>query len=275
MPSRSASPAYPRKRSACCCSAARRPLRARAALVHQRLQPEARSDAPPARAGRRRPQTGTRAHAALQHHQRGQRPDSPDRHRRAPADRERARADAVHRVGGGKRGAARRRPHEQHAAVLGAVEQGDRGNRRHPARAAAGQPGRRVGPGVRAAEHGDRGSAAGQRRRVDSAQRHRPAPRERRDRRELSQDAHRGSAGARRKRSLEPDHRLGGRPDRRDRRGRRDVADERARPSACSRFRPTPARSSSAGCRPTTRISRRSSPACWSAPTSAASAKSA
>ena len=36
-----------------------------------------------------------------------------------------------------------------------------------------------------------------------------------------------------------------------------------------------PARSSSAGCRPTTRTSRRSSPACWSAPTSAASAKSA
>ena len=34
-------------------------------------------------------------------------------------------------------------------------------------------------------------------------------------------------------------------------------------------------RSSSAGCRPTTRTSRRSSPACWSAPTSAASARSA
>ena len=35
-------------------------------------------------------------------------------------------------------------------------------------------------------------------------------------------------AVARRKRSAQPDHRLGGRPDRRDRRRRRDVADERA-----------------------------------------------
>ena len=45
--------------------------------------------------------------------------------------------------------------------------------------------------------------------------------------------------------------------------------------SACSPSRYTPARSSSGGCRPTTRISRRSSPACWSAPTSGASARSA
>ena len=189
-----------------------------AALVHERLQPEARSDPPAAGAGRRRPQAGTRTLAALQHHQRRHRSDSADRRRRAAADRQRARADAVHRVGGRKRRPPRRRPHEQHAAVVGAVEQGDRGDRRDPPRAAAGQPGRRLGPGVRAAQHGHRGCAPGQRRRLDSAQRHRPAPRQRGDRGELPQDAHRRGAGARRERSPEPDHRLGGRPDRRDRR---------------------------------------------------------
>ena len=41
-----------------------------------------------------------------------------------------ARAHAVHRVGGRERRPARRRAHEQHAAVVGALEQGDRGNRR-------------------------------------------------------------------------------------------------------------------------------------------------
>ena len=82
---------------------------ARAALVRQRLQPEARSDPAPAGAGRRRPQAGARALAALQHHQRGHRPDSADRHRRPAAHRERARADAVHRVRGRERRPARRR----------------------------------------------------------------------------------------------------------------------------------------------------------------------
>ena len=95
---------------------------------------------------RRRPQAGARALAALQHHQRGHRPDSADRHRRAAADRQRARADAVHRVGGGERRPPRRGAHEQHAAVVGAVEQGDRGDRRDAARAAARQPGRRIRP---------------------------------------------------------------------------------------------------------------------------------
>ena len=112
----------------------------------RRSSPEARSDAAPAGAGRRRPQAGARALAALQHHQRGHRPDSPDRHRRPAAHRERARADAVHGVGGGKRRPPRRRAHEQHAAVVGAVEQGDRGDRRGAARAAARQSGRRLGP---------------------------------------------------------------------------------------------------------------------------------
>ena len=111
-----------------------------------RLQPEAGSDPPPAGADRRRSQAGPRALAALQHHQRRHRPDSADRHRRPAAHRQRARADAVHRVGGGKRRPPRRRAHEQHAAVVGAVEQGDRGDRRGAARAAAGQPGRRIGP---------------------------------------------------------------------------------------------------------------------------------
>ena len=56
---------------------------------------------------------------------------------------------------------------------------------------------------------------------------------------------------------------------------RRDVADERAGRAAVHDAGRAPARSSSAGCRPTTRTSRRSSPACWSAPISAASARSA
>jgi len=47
--------------------------------------------------------------------------------------------------------------------------------------------GRRIGPGVRAVEHRHRRSAAGQRRGLDSAQRHRPAARERGDRRRLPQ----------------------------------------------------------------------------------------
>ena len=134
---------------------------ARAALVHQRLQPEARSDPAPADAGRGRSQAGARALAALQHHQRRHRPDSADRHRRPAADRQRARADAVHRVGGRERRPPRRGAHEQHAAVVGAVEQGDRGDRRDPARAAARQSGRRIGPAVRAAQHRHRGRAAG------------------------------------------------------------------------------------------------------------------
>ena len=133
-----------------------------------------------------------------------------------------------------------------------------------PARAAARQSGRRIRPAVRAAQHGHRGPAAGHRRRLDSAQRHRPAARERGDRGELPQAAHRRSAGARRERPPEPDHRLGRRPDRRDRRGRRDVADERAGRAAVHDAAPAPARSSSDGCRPTTRTSRRSSPACSS-----------
>ena len=45
-----------------------------------------------------------------------------------------------------------------------------------------------------------RGRAAGHRRRLDSAQRHRPAPRQRGDRGELPQAAHRRGAGARRER---------------------------------------------------------------------------
>ena len=57
--------------------------------------------------------------------------------------------------------------------------------------------------------------------------------------------------------------------------GRRDVADERAGRAAVHDSAAARARSSSAGCRPTTRTSRRSSPACSSAPTSAASARSA
>ncbi len=142
-------------------------------------------------------------------------------------------------------------------------------------RAAARQSGRRLGPAVRAAQHGHRGSAAGHRRRLDSAQRHRPAARERGDRGELPHAARRRSAGARRERSPEPHHRLGRRPDRRHRRGRRDVADERAGRAAVHDAARGPARSSSAGCRPTTRTSRRSSPACSSAPISAASARSA
>ena len=154
-------------------------------LVHHGLRPEARSDPAPAGAGRRRPQAGARARAALQHHQRRHRPDSADRHRRPAAHRQRARADALHRVRGGERGPARRRAAEQHAAVVGALEQGDRGDRRGAARAAAGEPGRRLGPAVRAAEHGHRGPAPGHRRRLDSAQRHRPAPRQRGDRGEL------------------------------------------------------------------------------------------
>ena len=198
------------------------------ALVHDGLRPEARSDSPPAGAGRRRSQAGARAVAALQHHQRRHRSDSADRHRRPAAHRERARADALHRVRRGERRPPRRRADEQHAAVVGALEQGDRGDRRDAARAAARQSGRRIGPAVRAAQHRHRGRAAGHRRRLDSAQRHRPAPRERGDRGELPQDARRRGAGARRKRPAEPDHRLGRRPDRRDRRRRRDLADERA-----------------------------------------------
>ena len=56
----------------------------------------------------------------------------------------------------GRRGAV---AHEQHAVVVGAVEQGDRGDRRDAARAAARQSGRRLGPAVRAAQHDHRGSA--------------------------------------------------------------------------------------------------------------------
>ncbi len=56
-------------------------------------------------------------------------------------------------LGGAQRRTAWRGRHEQHAAVLRAVEQGDRGSGRDAARAAARQPDRRIGSAVRAAEH--------------------------------------------------------------------------------------------------------------------------
>ncbi len=102
----------------------------RAAVVHSALRTEARSDPAGTIALRRRSKAGTRTLAAAQHHQRGHRSDSADRHRRPADDRERARAHALHRVGRGERRPPRRCSHEQHAAVVGLVEQGDRGDRR-------------------------------------------------------------------------------------------------------------------------------------------------
>jgi hypothetical protein len=82
---------------------------------------------------------------------------------------------ALHRVGGGKAKGGAARPPANMLLRRRALEQGDRGNRRDPARAAARQPGGQVGPGLRAVGTvtEDRGKAAASR--VDSAQRHRPA----------------------------------------------------------------------------------------------------
>ena len=129
------------------------------------------------------------ADAALQHHQRRHRPDSADRHRRQADHRELARGEAVRRARGGERRLAACRRPEQHALLGGALDQRGGAYRARAAGAAARRSDRRVGPPVRAPQLAGQGRTAGHLRRVDSAQRHRPRPRQGRDRGKLSHAA--------------------------------------------------------------------------------------
>ncbi len=112
----------------------------------------------------------------------------------------------------------------------------------------------------------------GHRRRVDAAQRHRPAAGHRRDRGELPAPAPDGVRSPRRARPAGPGHRLGGRSHHRDRSRRQHRDDERPGRAALHRARSAVARRPSASCRPTTPTSRPSSPTCSSRPTPAAAA---
>ena len=138
---------------------------------------------------RRRSAAAPRARAALQHHQRRDRPHPVHEYRRPAHHRKRASRDALHGARRRERRAATRGSAEQHVLFGGAVAHRARRRRSRPARAAAGRSDRRVRPAVRAAQHRGQRSARRHRRRLDSAQHHRPADGDAADRRELRQAA--------------------------------------------------------------------------------------
>ena len=120
--------------------------------------------------------------------------------------------------------------------LVGAVEQGDRRDRRGAPRAAAGRPGGRLGPAVRAAQHASPRTA---RRAPASSPSCATSPTSARAEREIEENYRKlrvAEAEARAERDrLEPDHRLGRRPHRRHRSGGETSSDERARGAALHR----------------------------------------